>query len=285
MSDPSPDWKARQIEHLLDKALEFVQQGDVSSAFPCWQEVLELDPDNRQAQQALSLADRRRERKVAAEGPADPERIAELLRLAHDHMRTGSVARAFWCWQEVMSLDPGNAAAAQGMRRADRRIGASPGAKETDPDDTAEFIEPPLIVGEPLDEVEEEDADRAEALLEEARQVIEADELESALELLWSAVHCAPTSLEIQGTLELVRAELLVRYSRRISDPSLVARLAVPKEEVTRFNLPVEAGFFLSLVDGTTSVADLMALSGMDAFEAKQLIVRLLDADILILDL
>ena len=36
----------------------------------------------------------------------------------------------------------------------------------------------------------------------------------------------------------------------------------------------------ISLIDGTTRVADLISLSGMDAFEALRILGNLLDADI-----
>jgi actin-like ATPase involved in cell morphogenesis len=37
----------------------------------------------------------------------------------------------------------------------------------------------------------------------------------------------------------------------------------------------------LSLIDGTTGMADLISLSGMDAFEALRIVGNLLDSEIL----
>jgi hypothetical protein len=47
-----------------------------------------------------------------------------------------------------------------------------------------------------------------------------------------------------------------------------------------RFNLPANAGFVLSMVDGRTSVNEILALSGMDPFDAVRVVSKLLGAGI-----
>jgi hypothetical protein len=47
-----------------------------------------------------------------------------------------------------------------------------------------------------------------------------------------------------------------------------------------KFNLPAQAGFMLSLIDGDTSVGDIVSLSGMDSFEALRVLNGLVDAGI-----
>ena len=51
-------------------------------------------------------------------------------------------------------------------------------------------------------------------------------------------------------------------------------------EDLMKFNLPSGAGFLLSRIDGLTPVEDLVAVSGMDPFEAVHTLGRLLEADI-----
>ena len=52
-----------------------------------------------------------------------------------------------------------------------------------------------------------------------------------------------------------------------------------------KFNLPTTAGFVLSLVDGSTSVNDLMSLSGLDAFDTLRILTGLIDAGIVEIEL
>jgi hypothetical protein len=44
--------------------------------------------------------------------------------------------------------------------------------------------------------------------------------------------------------------------------------------------LPANAGFVLSMVDGSTSVNEILALSGMDPFEAVRVVNKLLEVGI-----
>ena len=56
--------------------------------------------------------------------------------------------------------------------------------------------------------------------------------------------------------------------------------MAVDLAEITKFNLPKDAGFLLSLMDGVTSLDNLMTVSGMDSFEALRTTKNLIDIGI-----
>ena len=125
---------------------------------------------------------------------------------------------------------------------------------------------------------------RVNALLKDAREALRREDLENALDLLQAATRFDPDPFEIEGYVDLVRSHLLKRYRERIGDPQMVPRLLVGAGEVKRFNLAPDAGFMLSLVDGSTSFEQLVSLSGMAAFEAFRNLSALLDAGILGVD-
>ena len=58
----------------------------------------------------------------------------------------------------------------------------------------------------------------------------------------------------------------------------------VDKAEVRLFNLPADAGFLLSLVDGKTTIQEIVSISGMDAFDSFRILKCLLDAKIATVD-
>jgi hypothetical protein len=58
----------------------------------------------------------------------------------------------------------------------------------------------------------------------------------------------------------------------------------VGSEQLLRFNLPPDAGFVLSMVDGHTRVDELVTVSGMDPFDALHLLCRLETAGIVEFD-
>ena len=57
-------------------------------------------------------------------------------------------------------------------------------------------------------------------------------------------------------------------------------RVIMTPDQIMRFNLPADAGFVLSMMDGRTGVNDIVALSGMDPFEAMRLVHKLCAAGI-----
>ena len=65
------------------------------------------------------------------------------------------------------------------------------------------------------------------------------------------------------------------RYRDRVGDTGAVPRMAVDPSEITGFDLPADVGFMLSLLDGKTSIDELIALSGMDVFEALRILDEL----------
>jgi len=175
------------------------------------------------------------------------ERIARLLEKGLDSYGDGDIATAIVTWEEVLVLDPRNAEARDYIKTADRRSrprprkdpGASPAVK---------------------------------SVAKEARTLMGRGRLDDALELLQSASEGQPGGLELQALFDLVRARLLDGYRRSFGNLTATPACASGGADPTRFNLPSEAGFLLSMVDGATSVADLISLSGMDDFEALRLL-------------
>jgi hypothetical protein len=126
-----------------------------------------------------------------------------------------------------------------------------------------------------------EQGDGVDALLGEAQAAMRREDLEGALQLFQTAARLDPDCFDIEGYVDLVRSRLLKRYRERLGDLQAVPRLIVERDRITRFQLPVDAGFMLSLVDGFTSFEQLVSLSGMAAFEAFRILSGLLDAGIL----
>jgi tetratricopeptide (TPR) repeat protein len=176
--------------------------------------------------------------------------VSRLLEDGLSHFGVGEVGRAVECWERVLRLDPGNAIARDYLENA--RAGA------------AEAPRPPV-----------------EALLGDARELVRRDQLEEALDHFELATRLDPERIEAELYVDLLRAKLLQRYRGRIGPSDTRPQLRLDSERIARFNLSAGAGFLLSRLDGATSVGELVALSGMDAFEAFRILNRLLDAGII----
>ena len=183
------------------------------------------------------------------------EEIDRLLREGLDYYGYDSVTDAIIVWKAVLALDPDNVEAADYIKTADRRKHPRP-----------------------------ENSDKTEAAQESAtlaaRKLIASGELDEALDLLRSAAEASQLSLELEATVELVRAILLRNYRQLVGDGAAVPEVSADPEQITKFNLPPDAGFLLSLVDGQTSLESLITVSGMDSFEALRTTKSLIDAGI-----
>ena len=162
--------------------------------------------------------------------------------------------RAAGCWREVLRIEPGHPEAEDYLR-------------------TAGFDEDEVLLSQTSGE-------RDASLLADAIELFRKGELQDALELFETLVGENPERMEIQGYFELVRSHLFGYYRERVADASRVLKLKITPEEVMRFNLPANAGFVLSMVDGNTSVNEILALSGMDPFDAVRVVGKLLEAGI-----
>ena len=186
---------------------------------------------------------------------SNSQEITQLLAEGLDHYGDDAIGKAIQTWRRVFEIDPHNAEARDYIQTADRRDQRRLPA-------------------------EEQMADDARHIVHEARTLIDKGDWEGALDLLRSMGDSAPMALEYQATLELVRGRLLQQYSERLGSLEQVPALRGTPGDLTSFNLPSDAGFVISLIDGTTPVTDLISLSGMDAFEALRIVGNLLDADI-----
>ena len=116
--------------------------------------------------------------------------------------------------------------------------------------------------------------------LREVEKRVRAGELEPALEMLESLATSQKAGLPVEATLELLRSRLLGCYRKSVGDFATVPVLKSGGTSIQKLNLPPDAGFMLSLIDGSTSVADLITLSGMDTFDALRTLLRLDEAGI-----
>jgi tetratricopeptide (TPR) repeat protein len=185
------------------------------------------------------------------------QKIARLMAEGLDHYGQDEIDRAVACWRAVLELAPHHEVARDYLEVAG--FGAHRGEQKT-----------AAAGGTAL----------AAKLLREATTLAERGADAEALELLESATREAPGHLESQAALELLRASLYQRQRVRTKGGAGVLRVRLGPQEILRFNLPPNAGFVLSMIDGHTSAEELVALTAMDPFEALHTIGKLMDAGI-----
>ena len=78
------------------------------------------------------------------------------------------------------------------------------------------------------------------------------------------------------------RERLEARYTTRIGSLDFIFNLAVPVAKVKWLGLDPQAGFLLSLVDGQSTVAEVLSLCTMKRLEALRVFTELLEAKAII---
>ncbi len=184
------------------------------------------------------------------------DKIERLLQEGLDYYGEGDVGEAERCWSEVLFLDPANAKAVEFLESARE-------------DDDMPTSKGPSVRGDELGN-----------LAEDAQRMMREGHLDAALELFETVARRDPDRLEVQGHVEMVRSKLLSRYRDHIGDLDAAPEVKLSAKDLLGFNLPATAGFLLSMVDGQTSVNELVTLSGLDTFEALRILANLLDAGI-----
>jgi len=175
------------------------------------------------------------------------ERIARLVAEGLELFGEDRIDQAAACWREALALDPAQREARDYL-------------------ESAGFAAPPT--GGPA-------PDATRELLSEAFARAAAGEADEAFPLLRTAAEATPGDLELQAGLELVRGHLYARYRERTQGGACRPRVRVGSDQLMQFNLPPDAGFVLSMVDGHTRVDELVTVSGMDPFDALHLLCRL----------
>lgn len=189
------------------------------------------------------------------------EHVARLLSEGLDYYGMYETTKAIVVWQEALELDPSNDDARDYISAADRR------SVPRDQD-----------VKGPADDGNAESA--LEAMTKGARELIRQGSYAEALDMLRGSSAGYRFNIEVESTIELVRSRLIKQYRERVGDTTSTPMLRADAAAIKNFNLPSDAGFVLSLVDGTTSVADVISLSGMDDFEAMRILRGLLETGI-----
>jgi len=182
------------------------------------------------------------------------DEIGRLMARGLDLYALGQVQEATDCWRRVLAIDPSHGEARDYLQAAGGDAEPPPARRAPQP--------------------------AADPLLTEALVLLRAGDLPEGLELLETLARHQPADLEIQGFLELARAAALRAYRARVGTGESVPRLRIPPDEVLKYNLPAAAGFLLSMIDGRISLDELLAVSGMDPFDALRAFSNLLDAGI-----
>lgn len=222
--------------------------------------------------------------------------VTRLLKRGLNHYALGEVRAAIAAWEEARALDPENQALHDYLEAAYDEVDADPstqisrGAAPVDEDAT-----PLSSAGEDRPRTpksstgrtasaprparpapEAPDPDDPDTQISRALTAYKSGQLREALRELQKVADGDPERLDVQGYMQLVRSELAKTSAQEIGDKGRVVSLQISNDQLMKLRLAPDEGFLLSQIDGTLSIADLIALSSADRVRTLDILARFL---------
>lgn len=164
------------------------------------------------------------------------EKILHIFESGLDSFAQGDFVAAQKMWKKVLAADPGNELAMDYIRSIEEEV---------------PFEDKKVIYKE---------------LLEEAIRLIGKNQFDPAYELLQMIIHENPEDEKAQKFLDTTKGLLLKDYLSEVGDTGSTVKLKKNMEDIMKINLTKESAYIISMIDGNSSVDELLALSGIDRF-------------------
>ncbi|MEB2324346.1 MAG: hypothetical protein OZ921_17660 [Sorangiineae bacterium] len=105
-----------------------------------------------------------------------------------------------------------------------------------------------------------------------------------ALVVAESLLEVAPGHPEALRYAESCREVLTQMYAARLGELTQIPSVATPNDEIRWLSLDHRAGFLLSLIDGASSVEEILDISGMSRLDALRIMFTLLEQRVIALE-
>ncbi len=198
------------------------------------------------------------------------DEVSKLLRRGLNHYGLSEVEEAIACWEGVCEIDPHNQVARDYLESAHEELESS------DSDATPRTAGPselPVSSSGPKEEPDD--------LVGKALALYQAGDLEGAKERLEKVSSLEPDRLDVQGYLELIRAQLLRRYEKVVGDQGRRPRVLLDPVDLESRKLGPVEGYLLSQIDGTLTLEELLTVSTVGRFRTLEILSELIRDEII----
>lgn len=124
----------------------------------------------------------------------------------------------------------------------------------------------------------------AAALIAEARDRYAMGDFSGALVVVGTLLESDPEHVEAARISSSCRDVLMQMYAARLGPLSQVATVAIPADQIRWLSLDHRAGFLLSLVDGISSIEEILDVSGMSRLDALRIMCTLLEQRVIAIE-
>ena len=127
---------------------------------------------------------------------------------------------------------------------------------------------PPIVMGEAVAS--------GGSILKSAKDRVDLDDLDGAVEVLGSMPNGAPEMAEARSLMGSIQSRLQQQYEAKVGSLDAVPRVLVTDEQLIWMNMNHRVGYVLSQVDGHSAYDDIVALSGMPRVDTLKILSDLI---------
>lgn len=127
-------------------------------------------------------------------------------------------------------------------------------------------------------------APEADPAVRDMKERYAVGDFTGALVIAESVLETDPEDLEARRYAQSCRDVLMQMYAARLGALTQVVTVAIPSDQIRWLSLDHRAGFLLSLVDGTSSVEELLDICGMPRLDALRILYMLLEQRVIALE-
>lgn len=197
------------------------------------------------------------------QGSNRESRVDELLNDGLEHYGAERVSEAIRCWTAALALDPRN--------RAARDYLQSTGA--LDSATLAGLLMGPALDDEPARTTRPWTTVDRELVI----KLISARRHEEALEVLRRGALGAPGDVAVERSIRIVEERLEAKYTRRLGSVDRIATR--PDGDGRSADLDADERVMLSLVDGRSTLAEILERSPLRSFDSRRALASLIAHD------
>lgn len=114
------------------------------------------------------------------------------------------------------------------------------------------------------------------SILKSAKDRVDLDDLDGAVEVLGSMPNGAPEMAEARSLMGSIQSRLQQQYEAKVGSLDAVPRVLVTDEQLIWMNMNHRVGYVLSQVDGHSAYDDIVALSGMPRVDTLKILSDLI---------
>jgi tetratricopeptide (TPR) repeat protein len=265
------------VEHLLCEGLNLYAHGKYNEAIKRWREVLRIQPNNQTTIEYLN---------AVSDGDHRKADVGMLIDRGLNFYGLGDYGRATNEWLQGLMFDPENIEIADFLASVDLKHLPQYAIRERiEPDRLIRAMELRSPHSDGADNLgkaalENGAAFSVETVKVEILKLLNIHDFDMALELIDELLESNYVHPDLLRSKRIICSRMILKYVKRLGGEYQLPRIDVDKQEFCKTDSNYELCYLLGLIDGRTSIADIISISPLGRFKTYRYLWQLVDTKV-----